>query len=63
MTLEEYLKTKSARLSDGYSWLVWSEEDSQWVVYKRPLYAKKNIVLYSGSDLEVALEALVKDNE
>lgn len=56
MTIEDFLKGDNARLSNGDKWLIW--QYSEWLVLQRPYGKKANRCLYSGHNLEIALESL-----
>lgn len=56
--LIDFLKDKSidVRITNGDKWLVWYQD--LWVVFQRPFGKKNNRCLYSGDDLNEALQAL-----
>ena len=56
MDIITFLKETNARLSMDDKWLVWSY--NEWLVLQRPPHKKANRCLYSGHNLEIALEAL-----
>jgi len=57
-TLEEALKEgNNARVLVGDKWLVW---DDQWEVYQHKYGAHKVTCLYSGQNLDEAIETLTK---
>jgi len=58
MTIEELLKNKDLdiRVTNGTKWLAWYLE--QWVVSDRPYGKKNNRCVYSGDNIEEALNAL-----
>ncbi len=55
-TIEEFLKTEDARLSLDYRWLIW--DDTNWIVFSKPTYKRVSRVVYNGTYLVSALEAL-----
>lgn len=60
MTIEGLLKEGNARLSIEDKWLVWWNDE--WLVLQRPPYKKANRCLYSGENLDIALETLKGDS-
>jgi len=51
------------RLSTGSRWMVWDEDDLEWVVYERKLYDRKTKVLVRTSSTSKALENLIGKEE
>ncbi len=55
-TIEEFLKQENARLTYSDRWLIW--DDTNWIVFSKPSYKRVSRVVYNGTYLESALEAL-----
>jgi len=62
MNFEKALKTTGVRLTfDSTRWLVW-DDFMGWNVYERRSYAKITTLLTSVSNLEEALDVLIKED-
>jgi hypothetical protein len=59
VTIVEALKETYSRLENGSRWMVW--HDNEWLVLTRLYYARENMVLYSGTDEEAAVAALLDE--
>ena len=53
--------TLNLRVSAGNRWLVFDNELQLWVVYYRPMYARKTMTLYTGHDEGVAIAILTEN--
>lgn len=63
MGIIELLKSDNhIRITNVYKWLLWSE-DGGWCVYYRPYGARKTTILYSGTDENAAVSALMDDEQ
>ncbi len=56
MDISTFLKENNTRLEMGGKWLVWALDE--WLVLERPFRKKSNRCLYSGDNIEEALQAL-----
>ncbi|KKM89162.1 hypothetical protein LCGC14_1251430 [marine sediment metagenome] len=58
MNIYEFLKEYNARLSCGFSWLVWDDDINQWVVWQRKPYERRNGCLYRGDSADEAIKCM-----
>jgi hypothetical protein len=60
MTIQEALKNKGSgiRVTCGKQWMIWDEESFEWVVYKRPSYARESKIIYRGVSESDAIKLL-----
>lgn len=66
LNVYDILKRCQSRISYGFRWMVVdeiSEGSNKFVVYKRAAYAIKTIVVYQGTDEDLACRALLGDDE
>lgn len=59
INLSSVLKTTSARLSIGNTWLYYDNLTNEWVTLEHQYGRHKNNILYRGNDLAMAIKALV----
>jgi hypothetical protein len=63
MNFETFMKTVLyAQLTNGNKWLVWDDENNEWIVYERRYRQKTNTVHYNGQNLNKAIEILGRED-
>lgn len=61
MTIADILKRSNTRISDGEYWLVWSDENERWVIYKDTRLREKRVrVWFETTNESVAAQEFLK---
>lgn len=61
MKIVEALKGNDMRVSSGWRWMYWDDNEEMFVVREQKYGAKNSVVIISTPDEDEAVECLVRD--
>jgi hypothetical protein len=61
MNIVEALKKGCRIITRGSKWLVCCQDTGRYVIYSKPLYARKTVTLIITDSLEEALDVLIEE--